>query len=114
MPNPSHPVSISVSELRARLAASRPPMVIDVRRRPAFLEATHTLRGALRRDPAELTTWSRSLPSADEFVVYCVHGQEVSQKVALGLSGLGISARYLEGGVAAWIAQGGDVDAKPA
>jgi rhodanese-related sulfurtransferase len=105
---------MSASELRARLAAGRPPIVIDVRRRPAFLEATTLLAGALRRDPAQLETWAKSLPPADEVVVYCVHGHEVSQAAARALAGLGLSARYLEGGMAAWTEGGGSLDRKPA
>jgi rhodanese-related sulfurtransferase len=105
---------ISASELQTRLATDRPPIVIDVRRTPAYLGATSTLSGALRRDPAQLEKWLKSLPSADEVVVYCVRGHEVSQDAARALGEHGISARYLEGGMAAWIEAEGNVDAKPA
>ncbi|MGE5616274.1 MAG: sulfurtransferase [Bacillota bacterium] len=86
-----------MSELRARLAAPDAPIIIDVRRGPAFLEATSLLPGALRREPGDAAGWVPSLPAAGEFVVYCVHGREVSQGVAGALGARGIPARYLEG-----------------
>jgi hypothetical protein len=38
-------------------------------------------------------------------VVYCAHGQEVSQGVASALADKGIGASYLSGGMAAWVEQ---------
>jgi rhodanese-related sulfurtransferase len=107
--------SISATELRARLANGRPPLVIDVRRQPAFLASREMISGALRRDPEQVSTWSGSLPAASEVVVYCVHGHEVSQKTAQALAQAGIDARYLEGGLEeGWKAAEGALDAKPA
>jgi rhodanese-related sulfurtransferase len=104
---------ISVSDLRSELAGSHPPIVIDVRRRPAFLQADAMLSGALRREPDRLQAWAKSLPKADEVVVYCVHGHEVSQAAAAALSAAGIAARFLEGGLEGWKASAGALDAKP-
>jgi hypothetical protein len=64
-----------------------------VRKNPAFLAAPDMIRGALRRDPEKLG----ALPRADDVVVYCVHGHEVSQGAAKALG-----ARYLEGGIEHW------------
>ena len=83
---------IPVAELRALLRGATPPLVVDVRRKPAFLAAPDMIRGALRRDPEALG----SLPG-DNVVVYCVHGHEVSQNAAKALG-----ARYLEGGIEHW------------
>ncbi len=113
MTMPSQAARVSVEELRAQLAGARAPIVIDVRRTPAFLESPQLVTGALRREPEHVDAWKRTLPAGDAFVVYCVHGGEVSQGVAAALAANGRTARYLEGGIAAWIAAGGATDAKP-
>ena len=105
--------AISVSDLLAFRSASSNPLVVDVRRRPAFREAGDSIAGALRRDPEGVGDWARSLPRASQVVVYCVHGHEVSQEVARALAGSGIHARYLEGGIEAWKANQGRLDRKP-
>jgi hypothetical protein len=47
-------------------------------------------------------------------VTYCVHGHEVSQNAAKALRDLGITARYIEGGLEeGWKAAGGEVASKP-
>jgi rhodanese-related sulfurtransferase len=92
--------------LRQAQLSSQPPIVIDVRKTPAFLAAPDMIRGALRRDPAQVETWRRTLPSAADIVVYCVHGLEVSQGVAKA-----VGARFLEGGIEHW---DGERMAKPA
>ncbi|HEX2676513.1 MAG TPA: chromate resistance protein ChrB domain-containing protein, partial [Polyangiales bacterium] len=109
----SQPNSISVSALRARLSSADAPIAIDVRRSAAFLDSPGMVAGALRRDPELVALWRASLPAANEFVVYCVRGHEVSQGVAKALAASGLSASYLEGGIEAWIAAGGALDAKP-
>src|SRR5947209_19909257 len=91
--------SISVQELRAALQTNDAPLVIDVRRPPAFQASTQMIRGALRRDPALVTTWAGSLPSRSSVVVYCVRGHEVSQEAAHALTTCGIAARFLAGGL---------------
>ena len=104
---------ISVGELRSQLAGKSPPILIDVRRRPAFLEADAMISGALRREPEDVRAWARSLPRAISVVVYCVHGREVSQGAAAALNDAGIAARYLEGGFEAWKAAQAALDHKP-
>jgi rhodanese-related sulfurtransferase len=106
--------AISTSELRARLSDQRAPLVIDVRRRPAFQAAGDMIAGALRRDPEGVGAWAANLPQAPEVVVYCVHGHEVSQKTAAALAAAGLDARFLEGGIEeGWKASGGPLDRKP-
>jgi len=105
---------ITAAELRSALAGRQPPLLIDVRRPPAFRAAPDMAAGALRRDPAAVASWARELPRAASVVVYCVHGHEVSQNAARALQDLGISARYLEGGLEeGWKATGGEVASKP-
>ena len=105
--------AISVSELRASLAAARAPLLVDVRRSAAFREAGEAIAGALRRDPDAVGEWVRTFPRASPVVVYCVRGHEVSQGVAGALSDQGLAASYLEGGIEAWKAAQGALEAKP-
>jgi rhodanese-related sulfurtransferase len=104
---------MSVAQLSQALDGPTPPLVIDVRRREAFLKDTKTLRGALRRDPDYVAQWARELPSAESVVVACVHGHQVSQGVAEALNAEGRRAFFLEGGFADWQAGGGQCDSKP-
>ncbi len=100
--------SISAEDLRKSLGSRTPPLVIDVRRNERFFEAKDLIRGALRRDPAKIADWSKTLPRAANLVVYCVHGHEVSQNAAKALG-----AKYLEGGIEHWREEGGELAAKP-
>ena len=101
--------AISVPQLKSSFSG----LVVDVRRAAAFRDARETIAGALRRDPEAVGEWLKSFPRASSVVVYCVHGHEVSQGVAKALAGHGLDARYLEGGIEAWKAGQGALDAKP-
>jgi rhodanese-related sulfurtransferase len=106
--------SIFASQLKSTLAGTQPPLLIDVRRPPAFRAAPDMAAGALRRDPGAVAAWAKALPRAASVVVYCVHGHEVSQGVAQALRELGVPARYLEGGLEeGWKAAGGELMTKP-
>ena len=57
---------MTVAQLNELLASPTPPLLIDVRRREAFLRDTQTLGGALRRDlPAGHATASPQGSAAD-------------------------------------------------
>ena len=102
------------SDLRSRVGEVRPPLLIDVRREPAFIASGEMIGGALRRDPERIGEWTKSLPAASSVVVYCVHGHEVSQNAAASLAAAGVQASYLEGGLEeGWKAAGGPLDHKP-
>jgi len=106
--------SIAATELKSSWAGGEPLLLIDVRRSPAFRSAPDMAAGALRRDPAALSSWAKELPRAGSVIVYCVHGHEVSQGAAKALRDMGIAARYLEGGLEeGWKAAGGDIAGKP-
>jgi rhodanese-related sulfurtransferase len=105
--------AMTVAQLSESLERASPLLVIDVRRREAFLKDTTTIAGALRRDPETVSAWGRELPAAQPVVVCCVHGHEVSQNVAKALSSEGREALFLEGGIAAWRGAGGKCDSKP-
>ncbi len=104
---------ISFSDLRATLASGHVPLLLDVRRKPAFHGSGETIAGALRRDPEAVDGWVKTLPRAASVVVYCVHGHEVSQGVAKALESAGLQARYLEGGIEHWKEKEGALDRKP-
>jgi rhodanese-related sulfurtransferase len=100
--------SMDASITAAQLRQSRDTLVIDVRRHERFRESPYMIRGALRRDPAQVESWQATLPKAASVVVYCVHGHEVSQNAAKALG-----ARYLEGGIEHWRESGFEVSEKP-
>jgi rhodanese-related sulfurtransferase len=100
--------AISASGLRALIGKKTPPIIIDVRRNERWQEASDLIDGALRRDPAQVEQWKKTLPAGAEVVVYCVHGHEVSQNAAKALG-----AKFLEGGIEHWRADGGELRSKP-
>ena len=106
--------SITSSELLARMAGPGAPLLIDVRRTPAFFDSREMIDGALRRDPDRVSAWARTLPQAASVVVYCVHGHAVSQGAAGALNAAGREAWFLEGGIEHWKEAGHPMRAKPA
>jgi rhodanese-related sulfurtransferase len=94
--------SIAVAELGRRIGAAGAPLIVDVRRGPAFEASGRSIAGALRGDPAALADWAPHLPREAEIAVFCVHGHEVSQNAASALQTRGLKARFLEGGIEAW------------
>jgi rhodanese-related sulfurtransferase len=96
------PSSISPQTLHSRLGTATAPLVIDVRKAPAFDADDMMIIGAIRRAPDEADRWRQDLPPARPVVVHCAHGGEVSQGVAAALRASGVDAAYLEGGIAGW------------
>ena len=94
--------SISAESLYQRLGGPAAPLVIDVRRGAGFEADDKMIAGAIRRNPEELDAWRRELPAGCPVVVYCAHGQEVSQNAATVLRAAGTDARYLDHGIAGW------------
>ena len=94
-------------DLQQRLGAFPPPTLVDVRRQPAFEADPHVIKGAVKRAPEAVAEWSRELEPWRPVIVYCVHGHEVSQDTAASLDAAGFDARYLQGGIAGWRADGG-------
>src|SRR6266576_4867846 len=96
------PFSVSAASLYNRIGTAAAPVLIDVRRRPAFDDDEWMIAGAIRRPPDTVGEWGADTPKGQPVVVYCAHGQEVSRNVAASLRGIGVDARYLEGGIAGW------------
>jgi rhodanese-related sulfurtransferase len=105
--------AITFQQLKQACATERPPLVVDVRREPAFLASPHMMAGALRRDPEQTAGWADELPPGASIVVYCVHGHEVSQGAARTLRERARDVRFLEGGVEHWREAGGPMLTKP-
>ena len=103
--------SCSVRALRGLLAGDQPPELIDVRRGKALREAGASIGDALWRDPALWLDWKDTCGRDRPVVLYCAHGREISQGLAAALRAMGVEARYLEGGYAAWVAEGQPVQA---
>jgi rhodanese-related sulfurtransferase len=94
--------SISPQTLHVRLGTDLAQIVIDVRRSPTFEADDTVIVGAVRRLPDKVDDWRRELPKGRSVVVYCAHGQEVSQDTAAALRAVGSDACYLEHGIAGW------------
>ncbi len=94
--------SVSHDDLYAQLGTAAAPLLIDVRKSEAFNADDRLIVGATYRPPAEVAGWQKALPAGRPVVAYCVHGHEVSQGVAAALQKAGVTAAYLEGGIADW------------
>ena len=101
--------SLLPETLMSFLKTTRPPVVVDVRNRPAFEAAPSMLPGAVWRDPHAVEEWAAELPSGCPIAVYCVHGHEVSRGVRDALRRRGVAAGIIEGGIEGWRAAGGPV-----
>jgi rhodanese-related sulfurtransferase len=101
--------SISVPTLRSLVGTPRAPLVIDVRKPPAFDADPTMIASALRRPHDAVDAWASALARGRDVVVYCAHGHEVSQDAARTLAVRGVSARYLEGGIEGWKTAGAPI-----
>jgi rhodanese-related sulfurtransferase len=97
---------VSVSSLYRGLGTAAAPLLIDARNGATFDADDWMLPGAVRRAPDEVERWGREISAESPVVVYCVKGYEASQGTAAVLREYGVTARYLEGGIAAWAEAG--------
>jgi superoxide dismutase, Fe-Mn family len=98
---------MTVDELRARLDGGEETVVLDVCLREDLGRKADALPRASWRDPEHVADWATELPRGVPVVAYCLYGFQVSRNAAAELRGLGIDARTLAGGIAAWRASGG-------
>ena len=106
---------MTLAELRGLIGRAEAPRIVDVRKTAAFDADQRMIAGAVRRRPDTVAAWCADLkPPHGAVVVYCAHGQEVSQGVAAALRDAGFDARYLEGGIDGWREGGGPTMRKPA
>lgn len=98
--------SISADNLYQRLGTARAPVVIDVRRAPAYDADDRVIIGSIRCPPEDIPEWARGRSGSRPVVLYCVHGHQVSQGAAEMLRGMSVGAQYLTGGISTWVEQG--------
>ena len=98
---------IKSRELIERLGLPGAPLVFDVRRQKAFEADRELLPTALWRDHRTAADWADEISARTPVVVYCVHGEQVSQSTVAALRSRGIRAQALRGGIEAWRAAGG-------
>ncbi len=86
--------------------------LIDVRRAANRDASNERIPGAVRHDPEKIGDWAGALPRNKAVVLYCARGGSVSNSVADTLRSLGLDAGFIEGGIEAWKAAGGEVAGK--
>jgi rhodanese-related sulfurtransferase len=110
IPVPPHadaPPFVTAPALRMLAGSPRWPQILDVRKAPAWTASPHRIAGALRCAPDAIDSLRARLDPARPVICVCVHGHEVSQGAAARLRALGLDARFLEGGLEAWLAVDG-------
>ena len=99
------PRPVSPTDLYLELGTASAPVLIDVRPEANFDADGRLIVGA-RRMPDNADQWKAELARHHRFVVYGAQGDETSLGVAETLCEFGQEAAFLEGGFAAWVAQG--------
>ena len=87
-------------------------LVFDVRREADHAASNETLPDAVWKNPEKIDAWIGAIPRTQDVVIYCVRGGGVSNSVVDRLHAEGIKARFIEGGIEAFKAAGGEVVAK--
>ena len=100
---------LSPNELK-KLLDSKSVTLLDVRRKADYEAAPDLIPGAAWRDPEQVESWSRELPTDRPVVVYCVKGGSVSQSITATLTAQQVNARFVEGGLKAWKEAGGELE----
>jgi thiosulfate sulfurtransferase len=93
---------ITVCELDEWLRAGRSFTLLDVRRERVRTADGADIPGARWLRPEDLLTWKDEVPRDRPAVIVCAHGHELSQGVAATLRAMGLDARFLVDGFAAW------------
>ena len=96
---------LTPQELKTLLGASDVTL-LDVRRRGDRESGPAGIPGAVWKDPEHVGEWSSELPKDKPVVIYCVRGGSVSASVHAALKSKDFEVRFVEGGLAAWDAQG--------
>lgn len=95
-------VATEADALRNCLGSRRWPRIIDVRRGNAFELAPSILPTATWHDHRAAAEWGAAYLAEPRVVVYCAHGEELSQGTAAVLRSAGVNAAFLKGGFSAW------------
>ena len=105
--DPNAPRTIAASDVNPDSA-----LIFDIRREADFAASSETIPGAMWKNPEMIDIWVGALPRTLDVVVYCVRGGGVSNSVIDRLHAEGIKARYIEGGIEAYKAAGGQTVTK--
>jgi len=97
--------TLTPQELKTLLGASSFTL-LDVRRRSDRESGPSGIPGAVWKDPEHVDEWSSELSKDKPVVIYCVRGGSVSASVQSALKAKDFEVRFVEGGLAAWDAQG--------
>lgn len=98
--------TVSPAELQAVLRQGEAPMVLDVRRPNDRAQDPQGIPDSIWYSPDEVQQWHAQLPKDKTIVLYCARGRSVSNSVVDILQTVGLNARFIEGGLAAWKAWG--------
>ncbi|OYQ39683.1 sulfurtransferase [Rhodoferax sp. TH121] len=94
--------AITATELAQLQAQGQALTLLDVRRDSARLRDGTQIARSAWHNPAQWLDWKDQVPKDVPVVLYCAHGQEISQGLTTVLHVMGLNARYLDGGIAAW------------
>jgi len=98
--------SILPHALYARLGTGEAPIILDVRPTQEFSAAGDMIVGSLRRAPEALPSWAELLPRDRDIVVYFGNDCTDGETIAVALERRGLDCHVLQGGLAAWRAEG--------
>jgi rhodanese-related sulfurtransferase len=108
------PIAVSAATLIQTVGTPDFPVVFDVRRRTTYDADDSLLPTAMWREHSAAREWGKGLDPAKRYVVYCVHGYQMSHSAATLLRSLGLDAYFLDGGIDGWRAAGGPTIRKSA
>lgn len=101
------PRTITPAALARLIGSPACPVIVDVRREKVYEQAATRIPTAVWRSHLVPETWLAGFEPGRPFVVYCVHGHNVSQIAAAKMRALGAEVAILEGGIEAYAACGG-------
>src|SRR5262249_19940608 len=73
-----------------------------------FSRSADMMQGAVYRDPERVDEWCKDLSPEAPVAIYCSYGFNVGCAVTGVLRQRGFDARYVQGGLSAWYAAGGE------
>jgi rhodanese-related sulfurtransferase len=97
--------TLTPQELKTLMDASQVTL-LDVRRRSDRESGPSGIAGAVWKDPEHVDEWASELSKDKPVVIYCVRGGSVSISVHAALKSRDFNVRFVDGGLAAWDAQG--------
>ena len=78
----------------------------DLRLEEDYLQSPQVIAGVSSRDPSRVLEWSQELDATKPVLLYCLRGKDIGRSTVMALRARGIDARYIVGGIEAWLAAG--------